>query len=39
MRVIAGFAFKKGWQKPLPLRLKVNEDAFLREAKKETVGK
>jgi len=34
--VIAGFAFKKGWQAPLPLRLKVNEEAFLRAAKKET---
>jgi hypothetical protein len=34
--VIAGFAFKKGWQKPLPLRLKIDEEAFLREAKKES---
>ena len=32
--VIAGFAFKKGWQEPLPLRLKISEDAFLSEAKK-----
>ena len=32
--VIAGFAFKKGWQEPLPLRLKIDEGAFLREAKK-----
>ena len=42
--VIAGFAFKKGWQQPVPLRLKINEDAFLGEAKKaeketETVRK
>jgi hypothetical protein len=33
--VIAGFAFKKGWQEPLPLRLKIDEEAFLREAKKD----
>lgn len=32
--VIAGFAFKKGWQEPVPLRLKINEEAFLSEAKK-----
>ncbi len=32
--VIAGFAFKKGWQEPLPLRLKIDEEAFLSEAKK-----
>ncbi len=32
--VIAGFAFKKGWQKPLPSRLKIDEEGFLREAKK-----
>lgn len=31
--VIAGFAFKKGWQEPVPLRLKINEEAFLSEAK------
>lgn len=32
--VIAGFAFRKGWQEPVPLRLKVNEEAILSEAKK-----
>ena len=32
--VIAGFAFKKGWQEPQPLRLKIDEEGFLREAKK-----
>jgi sialidase-1 len=32
--VIAGFAFKRGWQEPLPLRLKIDEEAFLSEAKK-----
>ena len=31
--VIAGFAFKKGWQDPLPLRLKVDEEAFFNETK------
>jgi hypothetical protein len=30
--VIAGFAFKKGWQEPLPLRLKIDEEALLKEA-------
>ncbi len=33
--VIAGFAFQKGWQGPVPLRLKVQEEAALREAKRE----
>lgn len=32
--VIAGFAFKKRWQEPLPLRLKINEEAVLDEARK-----
>jgi len=32
--VIAGFAFKKGWQDPLPLRLKLDEEAFVSEIKK-----
>lgn len=32
--VIAGFAFRKVWQDPLPLRLKVYEEEFVREAKK-----
>ena len=32
--VIAGFAFQKGWQGPVPLRLKINEEAFLNEARK-----
>ena len=31
--IVAGFAFKSGWQEPLPLRLKINEEAFLSEAK------
>ena len=31
--VIAGFAFEKGWQEPVLLRLKINEEAFLSEAK------
>ena len=30
--VIVGFAFKKGWQEPLPLRLKINEKEFLDKA-------
>ena len=33
--VIVGFAFKKGWQEPLPLRLKIDEEAFLSEARKD----
>jgi hypothetical protein len=32
--VIAGFAFKKRWQEPLPLRLKINEEEFLSLARK-----
>ena len=32
--VIAGFAFQKGWQEPQRLRLKIDEEAFLSEAKK-----
>jgi sialidase-1 len=32
--IIAGFAFKKGWQEPLPLRLKINEEEFLNVARK-----
>ena len=31
--VLAGFAFK-GWQEPLPLKMKISEDAFPREAEK-----
>ncbi len=31
--VIAGFAFRKGWQDPMPLRLKVYEEEFVKEAK------
>ena len=27
--IIAGFAFKKGWKEPVPLRLTVNEEKFL----------
>lgn len=30
--IIAGFAFKKGWKDPVPLRLKVNEEELLRAA-------
>jgi Neuraminidase (sialidase) len=33
--VIAGFAFRKGWQEPLPLRLKVDEGEFIKEAKQK----
>ncbi len=29
--VIAGFAFKKGWQEPLPLRLRLREEDLVRE--------
>ena len=36
--VIAGFAFKKGWQEPVPLRLKITEEQFLSEAKKGSRG-
>jgi hypothetical protein len=32
--VIAGFAFKKDWRGPLPLRLRLNEQEFAREASK-----
>jgi len=32
--VIAVFAYKERWKDPLPLRLKLNEEDFLREAKK-----
>ncbi|MBN2293183.1 MAG: exo-alpha-sialidase [Pirellulales bacterium] len=32
--VIAGFAFKKGWKDSVPLHLKINEDDFIKEAKK-----
>lgn len=32
--VIAGFAFQEGWKNPVPLRLKLSEEDFLREAKK-----
>lgn len=28
--IIAGFAFQKGWQDPVPLRLKISENAFLK---------
>ncbi len=31
--IIAGFAFKKGWKEPVPLRLKVNEEEFLQAAR------
>lgn len=32
---IAGFAFKKGWNDPIPLRLKLDEETIFAEAKKE----
>jgi len=32
--VIAGFAFKQRWQDPLPLRLEIDEEAFVTEARK-----
>jgi len=32
--VIAGFAFQKFWEEPLPLRLKIDEETFVREAKR-----
>ena len=32
--VIAGFAFQKDWEAPLPLRLKLNEQEFVQEAAK-----
>ncbi|RKY57948.1 MAG: hypothetical protein DRP95_06445, partial [Candidatus Latescibacterota bacterium] len=31
--VIAGFAFKEGWREPIPLRLRIDEEEFLREAR------
>ncbi len=30
--VIAGFAFEKGWEAPLPLRLKLSEQELVKEA-------
>ncbi len=33
--VIAGFAFQKGWQSPAPLRLKIDEQAFVKKPKIE----
>ena len=32
--VIAGFAFKKGWQELLPLKMKISDEAFPSKAKK-----
>jgi sialidase-1 len=32
--LMAGFAFRRGWEKPLPLRLRASEEALLQEAKK-----
>ena len=29
--IIAGFAFRSGWQNPLPLRIRLDEEQFLRE--------
>jgi len=31
--IIAGFAFKSGWKEPYPLRLKINEEEFVRYVK------
>lgn len=33
--IIAGFAFRKRWQEPMPLRLKATETELLREARKQ----
>jgi len=33
--VIAGFAFRKGWQDPMPLRLRIFEEEFVKEAEKK----
>lgn len=35
--IIAGFAFKKGWEDPLPLRFRVREDDLLHEVKRPQV--
>ena len=32
--IIAGFAFKKGWEDSVPLRLRVREEDLLGEIKK-----
>jgi len=32
--IMAGFAFRKGWQDPVPLRLKVTEEELLAEARR-----
>ncbi len=34
--ITAGFAFRKGWEDSLPLRLKVSEEALVREIKQRT---
>lgn len=31
--IMAGFAFRRGWKEPLPLRIKASEEALVREAK------
>jgi hypothetical protein len=36
--IIAGFAFKRGWQEPLPLRLKIDEEQFLNVTAKNGAG-
>jgi len=33
--VIAGFAFRQRWKEPLPLRLKIDEEAFVKMAKEQ----
>lgn len=33
--ISAGFAFKKGWEDPLPLRIKIKEEEFVRFAKEK----
>jgi hypothetical protein len=32
--LMAGFAFRKGWKQPIPLRLRASEQALVEEAKK-----
>jgi hypothetical protein len=32
--LMAGFAFRRGWKEPLPLRLRASEEALVREASK-----
>lgn len=36
--IIAGFAFKKDWKDPVPLRLRINEEDFLDYIKSRRLG-